>query len=153
MPINSDSTDQTIIKLLKLCQKAGYNKVTIHQQWNQVKSSENWSRPDCQGSVFVSPAVRTNHFPPIWGICRELGIFGGAGNAEQAQVTLICEPQSWKLVKNKWAKVNIKPKPAWICQCGEQLNQKHTNWLWDQDHSCWLHHHGCPDGWQKASLK
>lgn len=106
-PKVSSDVDRVIVKLLRCCKKVGYTKVAILQRWDEIERSKYWNMLDARGSIFVFPSIRIDNYPAIWDIARKLGIHAGAGNLDQVQTTLggVCEPQSWKLVENKWVKV------------------------------------------------
>ena len=70
-------------KLLLACKKEGYRFVAIGQAWNRIKASKDFPWPSI--SIFCSPDVRRDGWPAIWDIARELGVYAGAGNYQQAQ--------------------------------------------------------------------
>ena len=71
-------------KLLLACKKEGYRFVAIGETWKRVSASKDFPFGP-HSSIFCSPDVRRGTWPAIWDIAREIGVYGGAGNFQQAQ--------------------------------------------------------------------
>lgn len=80
------------LKFLGKMEAGGYTKVSIGRRHKSVPNTVSWPFGH-SGSVFGF-APKSNEkikksanggWPPIWGVCEELGISEGAGNGDQRQ--------------------------------------------------------------------
>lgn len=99
-------------ELLNRCAQAGITRVAIERKHKSVPSSMKWTLGE-SGCVFTAEpeSVRrkreasTYHWPSIWDIARDVGVYGGAGNEDQACITGGLDAGVYHLVNGEWQEV------------------------------------------------
>ena len=91
-----------LIQFLEECKKAGYKKVAIQVETEEIPDSMSFPF-GVYGSVFCCPEKRKNDWPAIWQICEKFD-FGGCGNGHQHQIPSYLDKGFFVLEKGNWIK-------------------------------------------------
>jgi hypothetical protein len=74
-------------KFLASCETHGIKLVSIGTKTDKIESTKKWER--CGGSAFSDK--RKDGWPAIWRAAEDAGVYAGAGNSGQAQISYQAE--------------------------------------------------------------
>lgn len=94
-------------QFLKCCKTHGIKAVSIGTRTNLIDGCATFPF-DCAGSVFAEERGHDG-LPLIWSVAKEVGVWGGVGNANQAQLSVEAkhrlEQGVWVLKNEVWRRL------------------------------------------------